>query len=75
MYAAQAHPNPNAGHGYYMHSLMQQAYQQNQLSAIGQALGPGPNPFAGRDPGSSSSSAFQEYSVKDGVLYLGDKPY
>jgi hypothetical protein len=71
----QGMKDSNAGHGFYAHKMLEKAYENNQLSPIGQFLGPGPNPFKGADPKAAFPSAFLTYTVKNGVVYLGDKPY
>jgi len=73
--AAHQHGNPNAGHAQYQHYCVQQAYNNNQLSSVGQFLGPGQNPYKGHSPSAPADSVFQQYSVQNGVLYLGGKPY
>jgi hypothetical protein len=65
----------NVGHGFYAHEMLEQAHKNGQLNEIGKLLGPGPNPFKGLDPKAPYETAFKEYTVKDGVLYLGDEPY
>ena len=73
--AALQHQSPNVGHAQYQHYCLQQAYNHNQLSNVGQFLGPGQNPYQGHSPSASANSVFQQYSVQNGVLYLGGKPY
>jgi len=66
---------PNNGHAYWSHQCLQKAQEAGQLNSIGSALGVGPNPFHGRPKDSPAGGAFQQYHVKNGVLYLGDNPY
>ena len=73
--AAMTHGNPDNGHAQYQHYCLQQAYLQKPINAIGQALGVGPNPFKGNNPKAPASAAFQQFTIQNGVVYLGGKPY
>jgi len=55
--------------------MMQRAHDVGQLGPIGECLGAGSNPYAGHEAQRAASSVLQQYTIVNGELYLGGKPY